>query len=257
MASLSKNSRWSPALLAWLLICSVLAGELFARPADDRNTAKLESAVTAALRKSVNARGIAVKVELASGNGSEIQKLIVKMENVEIGQLAADRMTILIESPVLDRRKLEKDEVLEFRSQGKCQVGIFASPGSLERYLQRKAEQFNKKSVHFALKFTPPYIECTYDVLKSEIASESVELLKKFVPGDKIEGYAAFRLDAKDNGLIATASKVITNHFLLPGGLLRAFESKFNPFDQIPVVAPFQYTINKLTVQAKYVFMSN
>ena len=94
-------------------------------------------------------------------------------------------------------------------------------------------------------------------VPKSEIASESVDLLKKFIRGDKIEGYAAFRMDAKANALYASSSKVITNHFLLPNGLLHIFESKFNPFDEIVVVKPFDYTIENLTVQPKYIYMSN
>ena len=217
----------------------------------------LESDIAKALSTSTGCKGITVQVSLKNSKGSEIERLAIKFDGVALGQLVADHMTFIFDNPVIDRKKLQKEKILEFVSFGVPRVGIFASAGSLEQYLQAKAQQFNKKNVHISVKFTPPYIECTYDVPKNEIASESVDLLKRFIKGDKIEGYAAFQIAAKNNGLYASSSKVITNHFLLPSALLKIFESKFNPFDQIVELKPFRYTINNLTVQSKYIYMSN
>lgn len=242
-----------------LLLQSLLAAMLsFVASAQNpaANARGLEGDIARALVSRTGCKNVTVQVSM-KGNTSVIARLALKLESVPIGQLVADFMTVVYENPAIDLRKLRKDNELAFTSPGKPRVGIFASAASLEKYLQKKAEQFNKKNVRIRLKFTPPYVECTYDVPKSEIASESVDLLKKFISGDKIEGYAAFQMDAKSNGLYASSSKVITNHFLLPNGLLRMFESKFNPFDEIAVVQPFEYTINSLTVQPKYIYMSN
>lgn len=217
----------------------------------------LEADIAKALASATRCKNSIVRLTPKAGKPKEIERLAIKLDGVPLGQLVADYVTVVLDGPVVDWNKLQTEKQLVFVSQGRSKVSIFASPASLEDYLQRKARQFNKKNVHISVKFTPPHIECTYDVPKDEIASESVDLLKKFIKGDKIEGYAAFQFDVKDNGLNAYSSKVITNHFLLPNGLLRTFQSKFNPFDQIVVLKPFQYTINNLTVQSKYLYMTN
>ncbi len=239
----------------WLLVV-LIPSILFAqKPAVSGKG--LEGQIASALTSMTGCKNVIVQISMKGNTPGSIERLALKLESVPIGQLVADFMTVVYDSPAIDIKRLQKDKVLAFTSHGNPRVGIFASAGSLENYLQKKAEQFNKKNVHITLKFTPPYVECTYDVPKSEIASESADLLKKFIKGDKIEGYAAFQMDAKANALYASSSKVITNHFLLPNRLLRMFESKFNPFDEITVVQPFEYTINNLTVQPKYMYMSN
>lgn len=217
----------------------------------------METEIAAALTSATGCTSIMVRLTPVPGKTQDIKQLAIKLDGVALGQLVADHVTLILDNPVINQKRLKADNELVFVSQGKTKVGILASAASLKNYLQRKALQFNKKDVHIEVKFTPPFIECTYDVPKSEIASESVGLLKKFIKGDKIEGYAAFRFDVKDNGLNAYSSKVITNHFLLPNGLLTTFQSKFNPFDQIVELRPFHYRINNLTVQSKYIFMTN
>jgi len=244
--------RWSFVMLSMLLLCGTLH-------AQNQSIAskQIESDIVKALSKEATYKTALVQVLLKSSKQTEIERLAIKLDGVELGQLLVDHMTVVCENPVIDLKKLKKDKDLEFRSYGKTKTNILVSVASLEKYLQRKAEQFNKKNVQISLKFTTPFIECFYDVPKNEIASESVELLKKFIKGDKIEGYAAFQLTAKDNGLYASSSKVITNHFLLPNALLEIFQTKFNPFDEIVVIKPFQYSINSVTVQSKYIYMTN
>jgi hypothetical protein len=78
--------------------------------------------------------------------------------------------------------------------------------------------------------------------------------LDKFIKGGKLEGYAAFQIKVKNNELYALSSKVIVNHFLIPNPILREWETKFNPFDGIPVLKPFHYSINNVVVQNKYIY---
>jgi hypothetical protein len=235
-----------------ILLCCVTVSQ-----AQQSSTVAFENAITRALAGSTGARHVTVRITNKQDKPSEILRLAIKLEGVEVGQLVADNMMVVTENPVIDVTKLRKENRLEFVSHGKMKVSILASVKSLHDYLQKKAQQFNKKNVNISLKFTPPYVECFYDVPKDEVAPESVDMLKKFIPGDKIEGYAVFRIDAKENGLYASSSKVITNHFLLPNALLQLFESKFNPFDQIAVLKPFDYNINSLTVQSKYLYLTN
>ena len=218
---------------------------------------EIESQIVKALNKSVRCKKIQVQATYSAERPTELERLAIKMDEIEIQQLIADHMTVVYEKPVINTNKLKKDQQLEFISSSKTKVSILASAKSLEQYLMRKAAQFNKKNVRISLKFSPPYIECLYDVPANEIASESVELLKTFIRGGKVEGYAAFKIEVKENALYAFSSKVITNHFLIPNPILNLFQSKFNPFDQIQVVKPFQYTLSNLTVQSKYMFMTN
>jgi hypothetical protein len=213
--------------------------------------------IAAALKRTLHCATVEARVQTPGDGSQKMKSLAIIINNIQLGQFTVDRMTLLYENPVIDMSRLKKNKNLHFLSYSKNKVNILVSVAYLEKYLQRKAQQFNKKNVRISLKFTPPFIECFYDVPKNEIASESVELLKKFIKGDKIEGYAAFQLTAKDNALYASSSKVITNHFLLPNALLEIFQTRFNPFDQIPVPEPFAYKINNLTVQAKYIYLTN
>jgi hypothetical protein len=152
---------------------------------------------------------------------------------------------------------LRHSKELNIPSYSKSKVGILISSGAIERYLGNKANQIGKRYNKISIKFSPPYIECLFDVPASEISPETLQLLNKFVKGAKLEGYAAFQIKAKNNDLYALSSKVIVNHFLIPDLILKELQTKFNPFDGIPVLRPFQYSINNLTVQNKYLFLTN
>lgn len=250
MANFSKSSLKSVVLLLSLVIAPAFL------PAQPSSPIEVESLIQKSIENAVSARSVTVQL-IAGTSRSSFRRLAVKIDGAEIGHLTADRMTVLLENPLINVPLLQQSQKLEIANGSDAKVSILISAESLEQYLQRKAQQFNKRNVNITLKFTPPYIECFYDVPKDEVAPESVALLKKFIPGDRIEGYAAFQISVRDNMLSATSSKVITNHMLLPGPLLRAFESKFNPFDEVPTVGPFQYRLRNLNVQAKYIYMAN
>jgi hypothetical protein len=218
---------------------------------------KLEDDIAAALKRTLHCSTVEARVQTPGDGSQKMKSLAIIINNIQLGQFTADRMTLLYENPVIDMSMLKKNKELHFISYSKNKVNILASAESLQKYFGEKAKQYNKKNFKITLKFTPPYVECFYDVPLSEIASESVALLKSFIPGDRIEGYAAFKIEVKDNAMSAYSSKVIVNHFLLPNGILGTFQKRFNPFDQIPVPEPFSYKINSLTVQSKYIYLTN
>ena len=136
-------------------------------------------------------------------------------------------------------------------------MSLLISASNIESYLASKAQEVNKKYHRLSVKFSPPYIECLFDVPAREISRETLNVLNKFIKGGKLEGYAAFQIKLKNNELYALSSKVILNHFLIPETILREFQTKFNPFDTLPVLKPFQYAINKTTVQNRYLYLTN
>ena len=171
--------------------------------------------------------------------------------------MAADYMTVVYEDPVIDLGKLKQSKELSILSSSKNKISILISTAAIKRYFDNKAKAFKKKYNQISIKFSPPYIECFFDVPAEEISPETLKVLNKFIKGGKLEGYAAFQFKVKNNALYAISSKVIINHFLIPELILREFQTKFNPFDAIPVIKPFEYSINTATVQNKYLFLTN
>ena len=228
-----------------------------AKTPDPPKKSPLEEEVLKALSKSVECKKIEVQIESAKEKANVLKTLTVKFDGINLGQMVADHMTLLYEDPIIDFIRLKQSNELNILSYSKGKVGILISPGAIERYFANKANQSKKRYNKISIKFSPPYIECLFDVPASEISPETIQLLKKFVKGPKIEGYAAFQFKVKDNDLYALSSKVIVNHFLIPELILREMQTKFNPFDGIPVLKPFQYSINTVTVQNKYIYMTN
>jgi hypothetical protein len=254
MAKSSNNRRQ---IDIFLILFSLIFFQFAFVHGQDSNKKKYEEEIAASLKKNLVCTKIEARIETLGEKPQSIKNLAIIIDNLSLGQFKADRMTVIYENPVIDVVKLKKGKGLQFISYTKNKVSILASTESLQKYVSEKSKQFNKKNVQISLKFTPPYVECFYSVPVNEIASESVQLLKSFIRGDKIEGYAAFTITAKKNALYAYSSKVIVNHFLIPNVTLDAFQDRFNPFDEIPVVRPFEYTINNITIQSKYIFMTN
>lgn len=242
-------------LLIFLLLINPISS--LAKSPDPTKKSPLEEEVLKALSKSIQCKKIEVQIEFAKEKANVLKTLTVKFDGINLGQMAADYMTIVYEDPVIDLIKLKQSKDLNIPSYSKSKVGILISAGAIERYLGNKANQIKKRYNKISIKFSPPYIECLYDVPAREISPETLKLLNKFVKGGKLEGYAAFQIKVKNNELYALSSKVIVNHFLIPELILRELQTKFNPFDGIPVVKPFQYSINNLTIQNKYLFLTN
>ena len=220
-------------------------------------TKPLENEIITALGKNIQCKKIEVQIRLAEDKPGEMKSLAVKFEGAVLGGMVADYMTLLYENPVIDLGQLKKANELKIRSSSKSKVSILLSAKAIEGYVAGRAKQLHKKYNRISIKFSPPYIECFFDVPASEISPETLKLLDKFVKGGKLEGYAAFRMKAKDNALSALSSKVIVNHFLIPDVILEELQNKSNPFDRIPVLSPFQYSINNVNVQNNYLLLTN
>ncbi|MBM3711951.1 MAG: hypothetical protein FJW56_00720 [Actinobacteria bacterium] len=218
---------------------------------------ELEKNISKALLKEVKCKNIIAKVALDAADSKKFSNLTIRFEEAEIGGIKADFITIQLKQAIIDNQMLKKSTKFRLISSSERKVNILLSAKSLQNYLFLKAKEFGKKNVNIKLKFSPPYIECFYDVPKDEISSESIGLLSKFIPGDKLEGYAAFTFTIKNNELSAHSSKVILNHFLLPAPILKIFENRFNPFENIPTLDLIQYKVNKINVQSKYLLLSN
>ncbi|MCX6175459.1 MAG: hypothetical protein NTZ27_11960 [Ignavibacteriales bacterium] len=235
----------------------LLFGEISLSAFQITNKENLEKTIEKAIAREINCKEIKVKTILDSNNPSKINNLAIRMDGVNIGGIIADYITIQYNYPILDNKNLKNKAKLKFLSYSDQKVAILLSINSLQNYLSLKEKEFGKNNVNIRLKFSPPFIECFYDVPQKEIASETAQIISKFIPGDKLEGYAAFTLQSKKSELSAYSSKVILNHFLIPGSILSIFEKKFNPFEKISAINIFNFEINNIVVQSKYVLLTN
>jgi len=223
----------------------------------DHSARSLEEEVSRILVKTIKCKKVEVQIKFAKEKAGALKSLAIKFDDIILGPMMADHMTLIYEDPVIDLIRLKKEKEFKILSYSKNKVGILISAKSIEAYLEHKAKQFEKKYNRISIKFSPPYLECLFDVPASEVSPETLQLVKPFVKNAKLEGYAAFRMEAKDNALYASSSKVIVNHFLVPERILRELQNRFNPFDAIPTLHPFQYSMNHVTVQNQYIFLSN
>ena len=210
-----------------------------------------------ALEKTIPCKKVEVQIEPSREKPTLLKRLVVKLDGVPLGHMTADHMTLIYEDPVIDLVRLSRLKEPNLQSYSKNRASILISEKSIERYLEKRARELKRKYNAVSIKFAPPFVECRFDVPVSEISPETMKLLEKFVKKSRLEGYAAFQIKAKDNALYAFSSKVIVNHFLIPDFILKEFQTKFNPFDGIPPIKPFHYSLNSVTVQNKYLFLTN
>ena len=250
-----KKSHFIYYLLFFLILISPISAGAESPPSPKK--APLEEEVLKAVSQSIQCKKIEVQIGSSNAKPSALKTLTAKFDGINLGQMVADYMTLIYEDPAIDLTKLRRSKELNISSYSKNKVSILISTGGIEKYFSNKAKEFKKRYNRISIKFSPPYIECFFDVPAQEISPETLKLLDKFVKGGKLEGYAAFQIKAKDNALYALSSKAIVNHFLIPELILQEFQTKFNPFDGIPVLKPFQYSINTVTVQNKYLYLTN
>jgi hypothetical protein len=242
-------------LFVFLLLISPISS--IAKSPEPFKKSPLEEEVLKALSKSMQCKNIEVQIESAKEKANILKTLTVKFDGINLGQMVADYMTIVHEEPVIDLIKLRQSKELNISSYSKSKVSILISTGAIEKYFSNKTKESKIRYNRISIKFSPPHIECFFDVPAEEISPETLKLLDKFIKGGKLEGYAAFQVKVKNNELYALSSKVIVNHFLIPNPILRELETKFNPFDGIPVLKPFHYSINNGVVQNKYIYLTN
>lgn len=198
-----------------------------------------------------------VQIRLSKEKPHEIKTLIVKLQSAVLGGIVTDYITVLYEKPVIDFNQLKKVKKFKIISFSGSKAGILISIKAVERYIAGRVKKLQNKQTRVSIRFSPPYAECFFDIPVSEIPPKTLKLLDKYVKGKRLEGYAALQMTAKDNALSALTSKVIVNHFLIPAAIRQQLQNTFNPIYHIPVLSPLRYSINNVTVQNNYIFLTN
>jgi hypothetical protein len=221
------------------------------------DTGHLENEIMRILDKNVKCRKIIVQIMMSKEKPGEIKTLAVKFESAVLGNMVVDYITVVYEKPVIDLNQLRKAKKFKILSSSDNKVGILISAQAINNYIAAKAKQYGNNQARVSVRFSPPYAECFFDIPVSGIPPQTQKLLARYVKGKKIEGYAAMQMTAKNNSLWVQSSKAIVNHFLIPGAIIQKLQNTLNPVDRVFVLAPLLYTINNVTVQNNYLFLSN
>jgi len=218
----------------------------------------LENEIRQILSRSIKCKNIVVQVRTSKEKPNEIKTLAVKVEGTVLGGIAADYVTVLYEKPVIDQNLLKKAKKFRIISSSGSKAGILISIKSIENYIAARVKKLQKNQIQkISIRFSPPYAECFFDIPVSDIPPKTLKLLEKYVKGKRLEGYAALQVKAKDNAFSAVSAKVIVNHFAIPGAIRNELQNTFNPFHRVGVLSPLQYSINHVTVQNNYLFLTN
>ena len=218
----------------------------------------LENEIRQILSRDIHCKNIVVQVRLSKEKPNEIKTLAVKVEGAVLGGIVADYVTVLYEKPVIDLNLLKKAKKFRIISSSGNKAGILISIKTIENYIASRGKKLQKNQIQkISIRFSPPYAECFFDIPVSEIPPKTLKLLDKYVKGKRLEGYAALQLKAKDNALSALSAKIIVNHFSIPAAIRQELQNTFNPIYRTPVLSPLRYSINNVTVQKNYLFLTN
>jgi len=229
---------------------------LFTAP-DLHSQITLDREIAEAVKKIVPCKWIEVKTKPEKAQGEKLKSLMIRFEGVSKNFLPADFVTVQYADPVVDLKALRNSGTFRVASQSDFKIGVLVSDQALKKEFDIRAKRMNVYYNKFLIKFTPPHIELEFDIPAAAIPSEDRKIVEKFVKNKKFEGYAALRLEVRDNKVFASPTKVILNHFLLPAPVVDELAKRINPLYHIPVIQPFSYSLGKVGLQKKYIFFSN
>ncbi len=236
-------------LLSGILLCLAVS-DLYSQTYPDNEIIK-------ALKKVVPCERIEIKTK-AGGNGSEkLKSMVIKFVSVSKKILPADYITVQYTDPQIDLKALRNSGTFHVTSCSDFKIGVLVSDQALKNEFDKTAKRLNMRYNKFLIKFSPPYIELEFDIPASGISPQDRKLVEKFVKNKRLEGYAALRLEVHDNKIFASPAKVILNHFLLPMAVTNELKRRINPIYRIPRIRPFNYSLEKVGMQTKYIFFSN
>jgi len=221
------------------------------------DTGHLENEIRQILGRNIKCRKIIVQIMMSKEKPDEIKTLAVKFESAVLGNMVVDYITVVYEKPVIDLNQLRSAKKFKILSASNNKVGILISAKAIDNYIAAKAKQYRNNQARVSVRFSPPYAECFFDIPVSGIPPQTMKLLAGYVKGKKIEGYAAMQMSAKNNAIGIQSSKTIINHFLIPSAIIQKLQNILNPVDRVFVLTPFRYSINNVTVQNNYLFLSN
>jgi hypothetical protein len=240
-----------PVLLFWVL------GDFAPSPRAAAANTSLERDIRTALLRSVRCKGIEVKAVGPGGTNATLSNLTIRFEGVVLERLTADYMTVTYENVRIDANELRKTGRLVLPAASPCKAGILVSVASLRAFFDTTAATYHKKYNRLAVKFTPPYLESEFEIPSSEFSKLVRNILEKYTAQNQVGGYSCVSLSARQNKLYCRSEKTILQHFLLPKEIVQFLEKRWNPFYEIPLVGPFQYSINQVAIQNNYIYLSN
>jgi hypothetical protein len=216
----------------------------------------LHSDIANALRKSIKCEKIEIKTSSADNKGGKLRSLLIRLVAPK-DILPADYVTVQYTNPDIDLTALKKSKNFKIKSSSNFKIGMLVSEQTVKNEFVKTAKRLNLRQNKFLIKFTPPYIEVEFDIPASAIPLKDRKLVERFVRNKRLEGYAALRLEVRDNKIIASPVKVILNHFLLPTPLVSELKKRIKPLYRIPRIRPFDYDLAKVDILKQHVFLSN
>jgi len=243
------RTRLITALAAVIVLLSG-ASTLYSRESIDNELAK-------ALRKTVKCERIEIKTTTGDDKSGDLKSLFMKFVSLPINGVPVDYVTAQYANPKIDFKTLRNANTVKITSYSDFAVRMLVSEQTIKNEFIRTARKLNFNYDKFLIKFSPPYIELEFSVPSNTIAPKDRKFVEKFMVNDRFEGYAALRLEVRDNRIFVVPAKVILNHFLLPMPVLTELQKRVNPIYKIPRMLPFDYTLGKIDLLKQYIFLRN
>ena len=244
-------------LLSQLIIVVLSELFIFFAASDLYSQALPDSEIVRALKKIVQCESIEIRTKAEDNRSGKLKSMAIKFVSISNKSLPADFITVQYTNPTLDLKALRNSRTFNITSYSDFKIGVLVSDQALKNEFDKIVKKLNMHYNKFLISFSPPYIEVEFDIPASGIPPKDRKLVEKFVKNNKFKGYAALRLEVHDNKIFASPSKIILNHFLLPTTVIDELKKRMNPLYKIPRLQPFNYSLEKVAVQNKYIFFSN
>jgi hypothetical protein len=217
----------------------------------------LDSDLAKALRKVVKCEKIEVKSTGGDSKSGQLQSLLLRFVTMSKQVVPADYVTVQYISPDINLTALKKSNSFKVNSCSNFKIGMLVSEQTVRDEFAKAARRSNLHFDKFLIKFTPPYIEVEFDIPVSSISLKDRKLVEKFIRNKRLAGYAALRLEMRNNKVIVSPVKVILNHFLLPTPLVAELKKRLNPVYRVQRIRPFDYNLVKIDIMKQHIFLSN
>lgn len=241
-------------LLLVLVLPSSLAAKTVQKPSN--SVAPLERQIAKAF-SIIPCQKITAQLVPAKKGARGFQKLTLKFEGIRAGRFQAEHVMVVYTDPVIDQNLLKAGRSNAIRSYRSSDISVLISDQDLQRYINERMKMVAPGPYEMKVKFSPPYMEYFFKVPVKAVSPDVARMLDKYTTDNAIEGYMVLEISARDNELYVTPVKAIANHMLIPEKVVHEIEAKINPIGRIPVLAPFKYRINEITIFEKYVYMTN
>lgn len=257
MACFFKNRFIEQRFPAHLMIVLSSLIFLFFAASDSYSLESLDGDIAKAIRKTVKCDKIEVKTKGGDNKSGNLRSLLIRLVAMPKHILPADYVTVQYTNPDIDLMALKKSNKFKIKSYSNFKIGMLVSEQTIRNEFAKRAKKLSLRYNKFLIKFTPPYIELEFDMPVDAIPLKDRKLVEKFIKNKRLEGYAALRLEIRDNKIFASPVKVILNHYLLPMTLVSELKKRINPIYRIPRIRPFDYDLVKVDILKQHIFFSN